>query len=242
MTTPFKSSFLDALRAMPAKMKSLFVQYGTDRLTIGSKPRLSQHANNDEIQQAQNAIRSELASLKKKALADVEDLRALVAKEADGVRGVIAVALQRAEPKDTQEALLRELREQRAWARNKSLLDQASVAETTARVSEMVETALLANDDDTLSALRAELPSYLTARQGAELVPGIDDMMTQKLAQHRPHLKPALEARKEVEQGIYNLTLNLNYLTHNIEKDEPYVIFSGWEKNTAETIECAPNC
>jgi hypothetical protein len=97
--------------------------------------------------------RAEMRDRARAALAeDVAELERTAARAADTVRRAAAAADQG--PTDPSEALLAEMRQSRAWDRARLLLESGRP------VGEVIASA----DLDTLRALRAELPAYLTAQ------------------------------------------------------------------------------
>ena len=104
-------------------------------------------------------------------------------------------------PANTQDALLREMREQRAWERILRQLDAAGSAVGVIDVaSAIVDTAVDAGDELTLAVLRAEAPAYLASKDASLIAGTVLDELEEKWATvSSPEARDALASRPRAD-------------------------------------------
>ncbi|MFC5996265.1 hypothetical protein ACFQE5_18850 [Pseudonocardia hispaniensis] len=141
---------LDALRRVPeqvaqactAYLAALRAAYGIDPVEAGAE------AVRRAFTTAQHAATTALGELRRATTATAGRLRDRLANTPD--------------PRSTEQQLLDELREHRAWQRVTAQLG------VNRQVSELIAAARAAGDVPTLRALRAELPAYAASRVGTD--------------------------------------------------------------------------
>lgn len=177
---------LETLRGAPLKLMDLLVAL---------RRQVLQAEANGAGRLTQAGLQEQIDGLRNKALQAIDDLEAQCQAARDRIEAAVAEA-ERRQDSDVQQAILRELREQRAWARIRPLLDQADQTALLAHVQNLAQRAGRDGDDVTLSALEAELPAYLEARGlGSYAQPAVQAITQAGL----PHLPPA--ARQAIKVG-----------------------------------------
>src|SRR5437867_6184920 len=157
-TTPAAIASLELLRAIPQRIVNLLNEHGQQRQRINAAPRVRSGATADQNFAAQQQMTRDLEALNQSTLENIVRLRTETASLEQTTATSLNRELGRPAPSDTNEALLREIREQRAWERIRPLLDQVAPTALELAAREHARAALAMNDDDTLVALRAELP------------------------------------------------------------------------------------
>lgn len=226
----FTSSNLTNLRTVNKRVADTFKNWGARNQAISKKPRLHYGATPEEIQRAENAKRAELAASRETALGELREIRKHVEIYHRGLVQDIGKVLDRPAPKDTNEALLREMREQRAWSRYKQILDlETSPGKAQAKAQEFAAAALAAGDEDGFAAIRAEMPTYLTARADEASVPIFLGALDESLAKAKPELAPALAARAEIVRGLPWVNTAVNHAEHHIQKGDLNAHLIAWD-------------
>jgi hypothetical protein len=109
-------------------------------------------------------------------------------------------------PKDTMEAILQEIREQKCWSRIRFLLDGRQVGQLARSLEEIVERFAIGNYQLELRTLLIELPVYLEARREGDLMKEFLRIVNEKKI---PYLSPieckALRIWLEIEEGSKQL-------------------------------------
>jgi hypothetical protein len=186
---------LDTLRrGVPSELMNVLVRLRQQvaQAEVAGKGRLTPAGLQEQIDQLRN-----------RALQAIDTLEA----QARSARSRIEAALAEAEARalaaqDVQAAILRELREQRAWARLAPLLDTYEPEALMRRLQDLAKLAADQEDEITLAVLEAELPFYLERRK---LVPYIEPALVSVREARLPHLPPAvrqaIQVRQELAQG-----------------------------------------
>ena len=226
---------IDQLRKYwPGKIADVVTGFNKQRQAANKKQRLGFGASQEEQQVARNAIHEETQAFKKSAHEELDKVAAGVAQDRQFVeRGISASFVTYPEPpKDSTEALLRDAKEQRAWTKVKDVLasspnDHPNVIRTA------TQRALAENDHHTIAAINSELPHF--ARDDADK-PLLVSAFEETVASARPEARQALETRKELEPGLYQLNMAISYARDAIDGEKSSVILPGWEKGKTETL------
>lgn len=232
---------LETLRGLPQRIADLLKKHGEERIRIASHQRLSNRATTDETVAAQQRQTEEEAALVTRTLESITALRAEADKSNHAAQLDVNRRSGRPEPADSNEALLREMREQRAWARLKPLLDQTEPAALHTAVGGYVIRALAEGDDDTIFALRAELPAYTEAKGVGDIAAAIVTVLDDAVAQSRPGVSDALRERRELEGGMKRLLTGFTYAEHAVINRELSAMIPGWDKQSdVIVVQCGP--
>lgn len=233
---PTTNSGLNLLRAMPQRLTDLIKQHSEQRLRITRAPQVRTGATADENAAAYQRVQQQLGKLAETTLAAIVGLRDESAKWAAAAASDIARRMGRPAAIDSNEALLRETREQRAWARIRPLLDLIEPVALNGAVVEHALSALAANDDDALFALRAEMPAYAQAKGVAELVPAILAALDDTWAKARPEISTALTERRELEKGMKRLHIGFSQAEYAVNQSEMSTVIPSWDPKQPEHI------
>lgn len=233
---PTNNSGLNLLREMPKRLADLIKQHSEQRLRITRGPQLRLGATTDENAAAYQRVTQELAKLTETTLASIVGLRDEAAKWASAAASDIVRRMGRPTPIDSTEALLRETREQRAWARIRPLLDLIEPVALNGAVAEHALQAIANGDDDTLFALRTEMPAYAQAKGVAELVAVILSALDDTIAKARPEISAALTERRELERGMQRLHTGFTYAEHAVNKSELSAVIPSWDSKQPDHI------
>jgi len=233
------ASTLASLRGKIDEIEIIFKAATAKIAKLLSDPAVSVQATTNEVKKAREDTDKAVMVAKEIAAVDLAQLKVQTEKERDEVMRGVARALGRPDPANATEALLRETRETRAWARLKPLLDRepAQLGPLLMRVKQLALEALAAGDEDGIAVLRAELRHYLQGRgideAGAvETVRQIDDL----IGSERPAVAAALALQREIERGVYCVLLGINYATNALKKGTPFFAIPEWDNKGARTI------
>jgi len=221
---------LNSLRGKIDQIETIFKAATAKIAKLMGDPRLSIAATTDEIQRAKREAEDAVKMVKAVAVGELQSVKTETEGERETVLGAVARALGRPEPANATEALLREGREGRAWARLKPLLDRQSsdFSAVTNTVKQAATEALAAGDDDTLAALRVELVAYMRGRG----IPSPEEAAKQLdalIGAERPAVAAALALQREVEKGVYAVMLAVNYTSGAIERGTPFIVVPEWD-------------
>ncbi len=230
------SASLNLLRAMPQRIVNLLNEHGQQRPRINAAPRLASGATADQNVAAQQQMTRDLAALNQSTLENIVRLRTETTSLEQTTVTSLNRELGRPAPSDTNEALLREIREQRAWDRVRPLLDQVEPLALDLAVREHARTALAMNDDDTLFALRAELPAYAKAKGVSETAPIILAAFDEEMAQVRPSISTALQAKRELETGMRRLQVGFTQAEYMVKRGEFSTVIPSWDAKVPDLI------
>jgi hypothetical protein len=233
---PTTNSGLNLLRALPLRLVALLQGHGEQRQRIATQQRISTRASADENVAAQQRQAQELTTLNEKTQASIAELRGEATKWKTAAESDISRRLGRPAPADSNEALLREMREQRAWARVRPLLDQVQPLTLDKAVGEHVMKALANGDDDTLFALRAELPAYVEARGASEIMPVILSVLDGKMAEVRPGVSDVLRERRELEVGMRRLLTGFAQAEYMVKQGDFSTVIPAWSPKDVDHI------
>ena len=221
---------------MPQRLADLIQQHCEQRLRITRGPQVRVGATADENATAYQRVVKELTALAETTLASIVGLRDESAKWATAAASDIARRMVRPAPADSNEALLRETREQRAWARIRPLLDLIEPAALNGAVAEHAQQALAAGDDDTLFALRADLPAYAQAKGVAELVPTILSALDDTWAKAKPEISQAVTERRELDKGMKRLHVGFSQAEYAVNQGEMGTVIPSWDGKQPDHI------
>jgi hypothetical protein len=220
-------SDLETLRGMPLKLMDLLT---------GLRKQVLQAEVNGQGRLTQAGLQEQIDGLRNKALQAIDDLAAQCQAARDRIEAAVAEA-ERRQDGDVQGEILRELREQRAWARIKPLLDKTERTMLLPRVQDLAQRAAQDGDDVTLSALEAELPAYLEAQGQASYTPQALAAITQA---RLPHLPPAarqaIKVRQELAEGWPRLMAAFQMARNEASgRGGPTVALPGW-RSTEQVV------
>lgn len=233
---PTNNSGLSLLRAIPQRLAELLKKHFQERLRINKSPRLHSGATTDENEAARQGLATELAKLAETTLASIVGLRQEASKWATAAESDVNRRMGRPAPADTNEALLREMREQRAWARVRPLLDQVEPSALNDAVAGHALQALANGDDDTLFALRAELPAYAQAKGASELLPVILTAIDDTMGKARPEILTALTERRELARGMKRLQTIFGHAEFAVSQGELVADVPAWDPKDPDHI------
>ncbi len=187
--------------------------------------------------EALEAGRQAIVDAAMKRIAELEQMA--TAASAD-IETAIATATQKP-PVATQEAILEEMRQTRAWERVKAHLAAANgdAAVIHATVIQLARDAVAAKDGPTIDALRAEMPTYVrtltrAAENGtAKLVGPMLDAIDELDATWRsPAYGVARKARRELDHGSAALKGAFYHVRDVIEEGRPLYTVPGFRPGT----------
>ncbi len=227
---------LSLLRAMPQRIVKLLSEHGQQRQRINAAPRVRSGATADQNVAAQQQMTRDLEALNQTTLESIVRLRTETVSLEQATETSLNREMGRPAPSDTNEALLREIREQRAWDRVRPLLDQVEPLALDLAVREHTRTALAMNDDDTLFALRAELSAYAKAKGVSETAPIILAAFDEEMAQVRPNISTALQAKRELETGMRRLQVGFTQAEHMVNTGEFSTVIPSWDAKVPDLI------
>src|SRR5262245_10186905 len=145
----FASVDLEQLKKLQPELVALYRDHLARLQAISASPRVTLRASTNELHSAHAAAQAQRDDAKRETLLEIESLHSRAEELREGARQDIGKALGRPAPKSQQEALLAELREQRAWQRIKPRLDAAAfVADEVGRIA---RDAAVNADADTLA-------------------------------------------------------------------------------------------
>ncbi len=211
---------LETLHGAPLKLMDLLT---------GLRQQVLQAEVNGQGRLTPAGLQEQIDGIRNRALQAIDSLEAQCQAARDRIEAALAEAERRREG-DVQSEILRELREQRAWARIKPLLDKAERTMLLPRVQDLAQRAAQDGDDVTLSALEAELPAYLEVQGLASSVPQVLATVTQA---RLPHLPPAarkaISVRQELAEGWPRLMAAFMQARHEASgRGGPTVALPGW--------------
>jgi len=242
-TTPavpgVSATLLASLRGKIDRIETIYKDAIAKITKLLNDPSVSVRMTTDEVKTAKEQTDKAVEAVKEIAIIELRKLKTETEKERDTVMSGIKGALGRPEPANATEALLREQRENRAWARLKPLLDRElpQLGPLLKRAKELTLEAIAAGDEDGIAVLRAELRHYLQGRGIDEAgavgaVRQVDDL----LGSERPTVAAALALQREIEKGVYSIVLGVNYASNAIQKGTPVFALPEWNGTGARTI------
>ncbi len=226
-----------SLRGKVDRIETIFKEATAKIAKLTNDPSISVRMTTDEVNRAQQQTNDAISTVKAVAVQELAKLKLETERQRDEVLRGVARALGRPEPANATEALLREQREGRAWARLKPLLDgqPADYTAITNTVKQAATEAMAAGDEDTLAALRVELVAYMRGRSAPapeEAAKRLDEL----IGGERPAVAAALALQREVEGGVYSVTLAVNYTTGAIERGTPFIAIPNWDGKTTRNL------
>lgn len=231
----FSNNSLTVLRGTPERLAKRTAQYLQDRTKAAAAP-VPLNAPPDVLQAARAKRDQALEDLRVKFTGDLATERADLAGTHRNAMVAIDRGMGRPAPANTNEALLRETQELRAWNRVKPILDnaEASYSGLRERLQTVVSTAAANGDDHTIHALRTELPGYLAGRQAE---PGdvrpLTDALDQAIVKAKPELADVVAARSEVAAGVPRIETGIGQLMEFVgNRGETSALVPGWGKGS----------
>jgi hypothetical protein len=238
---------------MPRELTATLAGFVAARKQIEAAPRLRGLGPSEAEQEAaRQSIRDEIASLRQQTVATLKTQRADIEQLVTRLDRSLSSALGR-EQKSVAEATLQELREQRSWARLKPLLEATAGRapesgasrigasqdrwwNVSSEIANATRDALSANDEDTLQALRTELPAWLTTTFSRDLAERGLSSFHALMAEARPEVAAILTAQAEVNAGVKRLYLSIGSAETALTQGTPVVKVAGWTKDEAQEI------
>lgn len=245
-TQPTQNSGLNLLRNLPGQLAALMKLYFDQLLKLNNSALVRVGATTDELAAAQERLSQQRSTLRESTLTAIAGHRSDASKYDIAARADIARRKSRPEPADASEAQLRESRETRSWGRIKPLLDQVEATALPNVVRELAHESLIADDDDSLAALSAELPAYVRMRANDkaladQLVPAVLETMDQAIVVARPAVAAALGEMRELATGMHRLHIGFTYCEHSINQNELEVVIPSWDaKQVDHTVKAGP--
>lgn len=180
---------LNMLRNMPQGIVDLLLNYRAKVQNIASNRMISALAMKEQSRAAREGALNELDQMSQDAQRAADTLRI-------GVKMAIKPKL------STEEALLFEMRQQRAWDRHRGLLESGKTP------LELIQRAADSADGEALMALEAELPAWMEARGNPS------DLIKSTISEIRRLERPLLNDKQqlardiesEVDKGLPQLT------------------------------------
>lgn len=211
---------IDKLKQVPQRAGQSFFDYWQERKRIAGNADL-----NDE------ASRRMLGEAKEKAVAELEATEASTRELSQTVTDALDAAT--AGPAlTTEDALLEEIRRQRAWERVRPLIEGQDVYQA---VEEVATDAASRNDLATIRALREELPSFLKAT-GSQALEEVSLKMLSRI--ELPLLGPAErrahEYREEFRLGSAYLQTTFGLVRSAIDQGHTSVTVANWDRSVTE--------
>jgi len=228
-----------SLRGKVDRIETIFKEATAKIAKLTNDPSISVRMTTDEVNRAQQQTNDAISTVKAVAVRELAKLKLETERQRDEVLRGVARALGRPEPANATEALLREQREGRAWARVKPLLDRepSQFAPIMIVVKQLAHEAIAAGDDDTLAALRAELSRYLQGRGiGAEASVELAKQLDELIGQARPAVAAALALQREVEKGVAAVMMAVNYTSTAIERGTTFFAVPNWDGKTTRNL------
>jgi hypothetical protein len=227
-----KPKSFESLQNYPDKIVAVFVDYHEAMNKARKAATVPVGASGDQIRAAQD----KLADLSQKAENDsltlYSNLLAAVNSHEKSAQKEIDLSLGfRVDSADTQENLLREMRERSAWERIKPVLDREDVFSISNSLGALVRDFALSHDKDSLSVIRRELPLYLRARfPKDDIFTEAIDAFERALADTLPEAVSALTFQRELRSGVYQLRMAISYAEYAIKQNELEFVIPVWEK------------
>lgn len=252
MDNKYVTLSFDYLRGIPALLSEIFKNHAANQLKIRNKERLSSSATQNDMFKAETDKKNELAASKDATLKKLADIQEEAkSKEEMASRHLDRALGMRAPSGDTQEDLLTETREQKAWERIKPILDRHSGADQlTSEIKWLVSSFIKkvdptpGSEDDSdyvsVTSLRKELPFYIKGRffgSEAELIITESiNALEEALASIRPEYREAVDLKKELRTGMTMVNMALTYVKYAVESNESEVIIPTWKKGDILTL------
>jgi hypothetical protein len=219
---------------MDDRISQLFTDFGAARTKTAKGPRMVGTLTQEGLEKAKAQIQQEQVAIKNGYMARYDDLRTEIGELHAGLTQDIERTISRPRPKDVNEALLNEMRESRAWARMKGILDNGDRFSLEEKSLSMAKDALGRKDEDSIQALRTELPHYLEMKlpageSGARWKQMILDKIDSEVAATRPDMGEALSARAEASKGLTNLETAINYAKYAIKEGQDLIVAPTWD-------------
>lgn len=217
---------LDLLRGAPLKVMDLLV---------GLHKRVLQAEVNGQGRLTPAGLQEQIDGLRNKALQTIDGLEQQCQVAKERIEQVLGEA-ERRQVGDVQSAILQELREQRAWARLKPILDNLEPAAALLRIRDLVQQASSNGDDVVLSVLESELPWYVESRGAAGAAPQILAAITEARLPHLPPVvRKAISTRKELAEGWPRLAACFEQARRDASGGSLTVVLPGWSPSESVT-------
>jgi uncharacterized protein with LGFP repeats len=230
---------ITSLRGKIDKVESIFKEATTKIAKLLTDPRLSITATTSDVQRAKQEADAAVKNVKAVAAQELQTIKTETERERDEVLRAVKLALGRPEPANATEALLREQREGRAWARTKGILDneQAQFSVINEKAKQLAREAIATGDEDALASMRMELSSYMQGRRIAfgasvEAARQLDEL----IGGERPGVAAALFLQREIEKGVQCVMLAVNYASHAIESGGPFIAIPNWDGKSTRNL------
>jgi hypothetical protein len=210
---------MERLTGTPQALADLLLTYRATILQIKGDLMISDLAQRQQTDQATAG-----------ALDEVDRLLLLAEEAKARVERATAGAL--AEELPTQEAVLRELQEQRIWARQRDRL--AALADP----ADLIRRAGEAGDLAALRVLRAELPAWLEAHEQPETAAATLLLIDQaELPLLPPTQRRARQLQAEVKLGWENVLAAVEWSRFEVSGQGQATVIPGWAKGSVIRVE-----
>jgi|GEM_PF-4569286 len=229
---------LSFLQSVPEKVTAIFVEFHVELDKARKTAMVYVGAPPDEIRKAESKSAELQRKAKEDALTKLTELLSQVNSQEKRAQKDIDLELGfRVDSSDTQENLLREMRENSAWQRIKPILDREDVFSVSNALSGLIKDFALASDKDSISVIRKELPMYVRARfPKDDILSEAIDAFERALSDTLPEAVEALRYQSDLRTGVYQLRTAINYAEYAIKKDELEFPMPVWEQGKTEIV------
>lgn len=232
MADKFHSTHLTAMRDTSNRAAQVLRNFLTERERLVQASTRHVFSSPESIQQARDETLGKVAALKRGSIDQLRELDTNFDAAHKSFLLEVAATFDGPKAADSNEMLAREIRAQQAWNRTKGILDAMDGQKIHSRIQKMAEDASAAGDHVTLSALRAELPSYFEARRlGVEVGQHIAGEIETVMAKSNPKIAAAMEARAEVESSMHRAKMAINHSVFALERNQEQAFIPAWERS-----------
>lgn len=216
---------LEKLQAIPAKIAEIFTKYHETLSEIRRQAVVSVDATHSEREEAANARNTAMRNAKEETFEQLKTKREMIDIYGKNLNKQINIGLGlRPDSADTNENLLRESRMTAAWNRIKPILDREEITSIEKKIGELAKSFGAGGDADSIAVLLRELPLYLeirfAARDAKQMLPIVLDHLYNGLAGQTAEAQEALGYKRELETGMYQLKMAVNYCESAVKNDE----------------------
>lgn len=183
---------LELLQNMPLQIGEVIEQL---------RGKVLQAETNGQGKLTPKGLQEQIDGFRNQALAALDDLEERAKRARENIERALAETM-RLKDDDVMAAILREIREERAWARIRPLLEKTDAAVLLPHIRELARRAAEAGDDIALGALEAEIPAYLEFRGvGSEALAALAAIAEARLPHLPPAARRAIQVREELAQS-----------------------------------------